>query len=211
MIENLNTLPDLELVENIKKDQQTNDSIKVLAERHTGLFIQIVKKHSCANTSTFYSNSEIISDKERIVFEAARNWDSTKNTAFNTHFGNCVKWHCLNTNKTNIRFARLVPVEDAILASNPDMSTLQESSYAEKDFNDPKLVAFVKEQLEKIQDDRIKTIFEMRYFSNENKNTRWKDIASKINLSIQGAIDLHDRYLIKLNKAIKKHYKEFFT
>ena len=43
--------------------------------------------------------------------------------------------------------------------------------------------------------------FKMRY-KNANKLTPWKNIAKKLDLSIQGCINIHNKHLIEIQKAI---------
>ena len=51
-----------------------------------------------------------------------------------------------------------------------------------------------------IKDPRVEKIFTMRYKDNK-KLTPWKKIAKKLDLSIQGCINIHNKHL----NQIKKH------
>jgi hypothetical protein len=51
----------------------------------------------------------------------------------------------------------------------------------------------------KSNDTRVQKIFKMRY-SGKNKLTPWKKIAKKLDLSIQGCINIHNKYLEEIKK-----------
>lgn len=46
--------------------------------------------------------------------------------------------------------------------------------------------------LDSLKDKRIKQIFSLRYLEESNK-IRWKSIASRMNISVQTAINLHSK------------------
>jgi DNA-directed RNA polymerase sigma subunit (sigma70/sigma32) len=55
----------------------------------------------------------------------------------------------------------------------------------------------------KQKDKRIKKIIDMRYGLSYNKPHSWKEIAESLNMSIQGCIDIHDKFLNKIRKDIQ--------
>ena len=52
-----------------------------------------------------------------------------------------------------------------------------------------------------IKDNRAKKIFKMRY-KNTKKLTPWKNIAKKLDLSIQGCINIHNKHLTEIKKYV---------
>jgi hypothetical protein len=52
-----------------------------------------------------------------------------------------------------------------------------------------------------IKDKRVKKIFKMRY-KNNKKLTPWKKIAKKLDLSIQGCINIHNKHLTEIKKYV---------
>ena len=57
--------------------------------------------------------------------------------------------------------------------------------------------------LEKEKDERIKKIIDKRYNVNNHKLTPWKIIAEELDMSIQGCINIHNKFLTKINKQTK--------
>ena len=55
-------------------------------------------------------------------------------------------------------------------------------------------------------DPRIKKIFEMRYSGNK-KLVPWRKISKKMNLSIQGCINIHNSALKSISKNIRSKYE----
>ncbi len=51
-------------------------------------------------------------------------------------------------------------------------------------------------------DERVKKIIEMRYCIGYNKAHSWKEISRKIGMSIQGCIDIHNRFIEKTRKEL---------
>jgi len=58
------------------------------------------------------------------------------------------------------------------------------------------------ECLEKESDDRVKKIVDMRYGSSNNKLTPWRAIADNLDLSIQGCINIHNKFINKVKSEI---------
>ena len=61
------------------------------------------------------------------------------------------------------------------------------------------IVDLAKEQ----KDKRIKKIIDMRYGLTYNKPHGWKEVAAKLNMSIQGCIDIHDKFIKKIKLTIQ--------
>ena len=51
------------------------------------------------------------------------------------------------------------------------------------------------------KDERVKKIFKMRY-KNGTRLTPWKKIAKKLDLSIQGCINIHNKHLTEIKKYV---------
>jgi hypothetical protein len=59
-------------------------------------------------------------------------------------------------------------------------------------------------------DERIKIIFRERYFSNINGSLKpWKQIASKVGLSIQGCINIHNKTIKEFQEKITNEQLNF--
>ena len=64
--------------------------------------------------------------------------------------------------------------------------------------------------LSQVKDKRIKKIFELRYFSGEAKLT-WNKISDSLGISIQTAINLHERGRKILRKKVSSENLEDFV
>ena len=57
--------------------------------------------------------------------------------------------------------------------------------------------------LEKEKDERVKKIIDIRYDGLHNKLTPWRVISKDLSMSIQGCINIHNRFIEKVKKHIK--------
>ena len=57
--------------------------------------------------------------------------------------------------------------------------------------------------LKKEKDTRVKKIIDIRYNGPNNKLTPWRIIAEKLNMSIQGCINIHNRFINKIKIQTK--------
>lgn len=62
----------------------------------------------------------------------------------------------------------------------------------------------LREMLEKENDERVKKIIDIRYNSDNIKLIPWRVIADELKLSIQGCINIHDRFIAKVQKELNK-------
>jgi hypothetical protein len=83
----------------------------------------------------------------------------------------------------------------------------KESLSAVETENPKELKDFALNILKQLKDKRIIKVFELRYFSNEGKVT-WSKISKQMNISIQTAINLHERGRLILSKKIKSKNSE---
>ena len=57
--------------------------------------------------------------------------------------------------------------------------------------------------MEKETDDRVRKIIDKRYNVDNHKLRPWKIIAEELGMSIQGCINIHNKFLTKINKQTK--------
>jgi RNA polymerase sigma factor (sigma-70 family) len=178
------------LVERIRITDCEN-SLGELIKRHTGLCFKIMKRYS----STFYANNiditEASSDKNLIIWNSAKSFNTDKNVKFSTWLANQVKYSCLNAINKKVK-DRLVATEDEIL------DVLKERHPEEADNN---LFEFTENILNQLKDKRIKRIFSLRY-SVYSKKPSWCTVAEQIKVSTQTAINLHNRGIKILRKKM---------
>ena len=183
---------DLRLISNVKK---LNDegSLKELINRHSGIYVDMVNKYIPESQEGIYKQ-DILEEKNYSIYDAVIKFDENKNTKFSTYLGNLTKWKCLNIYNKNIKF----PQEDIGSTKEESFSCNPEINKMENKENLKKIYKFV----EKSKDPRVEKIFKMRY-SGDKKLTPWKKIAKKLDLSIQGCINIHNNYLNKIKNYVQ--------
>lgn len=182
---------DTYLTERIKIANCEKSLIELIG-RHSGLCFKIITRYS----KSFYANdldlNEASSDKNLIIWNSAKSFSAEKNVKFSTWLANQVKYSCLNALNKKSK-DRLVSTEDKIL------DVLSETEQENKNDN---LFEFTNNILSQLKDERIKKIFSMRYSPNDKKPS-WCAIASKMEVSTQTAINLHNRGIQVLRKKIE--------
>jgi RNA polymerase sigma factor (sigma-70 family) len=181
----------------IKKVQKQNDqnSLNELIERHSGIYLDMVNQ-VIPNNCTFLDKNDLIEDKNYSIYKAVLAYDPNKKAKFSTYLGNETRWKCLNLFNRGIKY-QYSDIED-----HKEDNRFSESDKIEEISS--------KEILEKIfslasqhSDKRIFKIFNLRYkVGNGNKLMSWKNIAKQINISIQGCINIHNKFLEEIKKEI---------
>jgi len=191
-------LSDLDLIKNIKKNRNVDESLQELVNRHSGIYLDIVNSFlkNCNNDSL---RDEIINDKEYAIYNSVLKYDENRGTKFSTFLGNEAKWMCLNASNKNKKYVEL---NDNCY----DFENLKDETVIPiNNFKDTILNEFNR-QISKHPDKRIQKIFSMRYSGN-NKLTPWRKISKVMNLSIQGCINIHNTALNSISKNIRSKYE----
>tara|TARA_B100000287_G_C20581328_1_gene760439 strand:- start:689 stop:1291 length:603 start_codon:yes stop_codon:yes gene_type:complete len=188
---------DKQLTDNLKLDIDTEESLKELVERHSGIFLDIVTSY-IPKDSPSGSRDDLINDLEFYVYNAGLKYDHTKKTKFSTFLGNEAKWACLNQYNKNKKY---------LIADTDESRFLYENNMVdqEKPIVNEALLNQIFNIIEKHPDGRVKRIFKLRYIDPKfNKLTPWKNVSRELKMSIQGCINIH-------NAAIKVIRKELNT
>ena len=184
---------DVALVNKVQA-KRCNESLKLLIRRHSPLCYDICDKYSYLFARNGVCYSDVINEKEFLVYKSALSYNPDKKAKFSTWLGNQVRYHCLNCVNKN----RLLPVDDEFLnhiihKNQPE----PEESLAEQ-------VDYVKNLLRQTRDARVKKIFQIRYFSNPRKKTAWSVVAKRVGVSTQTAINLHNKTIKMLNFKMRR-------
>ena len=62
------------------------------------------------------------------------------------------------------------------------------------------------DMLEKESDPRVKKIIDIRYNTTNNKLIPWRTASKELKMSIQGCINIHDKFIDKVKKQFDKRY-----
>lgn len=183
------------LIKEIKTNKD-NDSLLELISRHSGIYIEMIRRYGQKHL-TETQIDDLMKDKDFNIYSAALEHDESK-SKFSTYLANRTRYNCLTNKTINKKNSKFVNFDDVEYEQEADQEIPCEAS-SKREFL--KKVCFLIEQHE---DKRVTEIFKERYFStNEKKLKPWKEIAKKINLSIQGCIDIHNKTIEQLQKKIK--------
>ena len=172
------------------KAENDEGALEELISRHSGIYVDMLKKFGI-NCLTHNQVSDIMNDKDYVIYKAALEYDETK-AKFSTHLANKTKYMCL-TQKTKNKNNKISSNFDDVQFSQKDNSYTPDE---ECKINDS--FSRILNLINKHKDKRLKTIFHERYFcGRRGKLKPWKEVARKLNLSAQGCINIH-------NKAVKE-------
>ena len=186
---------DIFLIEKVKREADLN-SLNLLIERHSGIYLDMVNS-VIPNNCDFLDKHDIIDDKNISIYKAVMNYDENKNTKFSTYLGNETRWKCLNLFNRGTKYKYL------------DINDFNDDENLSDDEMLNKISS--KEILDKVyfyanthKDERVTKIINLRYKIGEgNKTMPWKNISEKVNVSIQGCINIHDRFIEEIKKDLQ--------
>lgn len=185
---------DLILAKKVRR-KSCESSLNELIKRHSPLCMDIYRKYFDAITSVGIVFEDVVSQKDAVIFEAAKKYKKKK-SKFSTWLGNCVRYQCLNILKKEKKYVRLKESEiDTLIEKDDNFSP----TCLDKNFEE-----YIKKILSELEDSRIKDIFIMRYFDKDYEEMPWREIAKKLNIAQQTAINLHETGINILKNRIKK-------
>jgi hypothetical protein len=186
---------DLSLINRIKENRDEN-SLSELIDRHSGIYVYIVDQYS---KHDYINNNKrsILDDKDYMIYKSALDFDPSRNSKFSTFLANQTKWKCLN--EMNKKEKKDIPLEKVNINLSDD-----EDSFAKLS----KIEAFdiFNSMLKEEKDERVKKIIDIRYDTSNTKLVPWKTAAKKLNLSIQGCINIHDKFIEKVKNKLDENY-----
>jgi RNA polymerase sigma factor (sigma-70 family) len=182
------------------KEQKCNESLKKLITKHSPLCFNIYKRYSLAlqRCSAGLCSSEIKNEKDYIIYNSCMSFKPEKNVKFSTWLGNYARYYCLNLINKN---KNLINMEDSDIQFHIDRRTKDESNCFSSE-NPEHIKEYVLNILNQIKDERIEKVFRLRYFSGKPKAT-WSSVSKKLDISIQTAINLHQKGIKILRNKIK--------
>ncbi|MGA0119945.1 MAG: hypothetical protein ACO3HJ_00665 [Methylophilaceae bacterium] len=182
---------DLQLILNVKKSND-EESLKELINRHSGIYVEMVNKY-LPDSMEGINKDDVLEDRSFCIYDAAIKFDETKNAKFSTYIGNLARWKCLNIYNKNIKFPQssISEIYDKSVSCDSELKNIEEQEELKKIFK----------MINNSKDERVKKIFKMRY-KNGTRLTPWKKIAKKLDLSIQGCINIHNKHLTEIKKYV---------
>jgi hypothetical protein len=182
---------DLTLISKIQDDND-QDSLLEIIDRHSGIYHSMVN-YFMSHPALTLDKSYLVGEKDSTIYDSALNYDPNRNTKFSTHLANQTKWKCLNLlNKKKKN--REVFIDDENNYIEPSCESFI------RDIDTGEAMVLFQKCLKKEKDERVKKIVDMRYESGNNKLTPWRSIAEELKMSIQGCINVHNRFINKVKK-----------
>ena len=185
---------DLTLIEKLQ-DRKDEDSLLQLIERHSGIYHSMVN-HFMSHPQNALDKDQMVNEKDATIYSAAMNYDPNRKTKFSTHLANQTKWKCLNLLNKNKRMKQFFIDED-----ENHFEPSCESFIA--DLTRGEVLSVFETCLKKEKDERVKKIVDVRYGRTDNKLTPWRVISEELKMSIQGCINIHNRFIEKVKRHIK--------
>ena len=185
---------DLTLIEKLQ-DRKDEDSLLQLIERHSGIYHSMVN-HFMSHPQNALDKDQMVNEKDATIYSAAMNYDPNRKTKFSTHLANQTKWKCLNLLNKNKRMKQFFIDED-----ENHFEPSCESFIA--DLTRGEVLSVFETCLKKEKDERVKKIVDVRYGRTDNKLTPWRVISEELEMSIQGCINIHNRFIEKVKRHIK--------
>ena len=185
---------DISLINNIK-DSNHEDSLLELTNRHSGIYHSMVNSFLSGPKNTTEKDSAL-DEKVHEVYFCALKFDPNRNTKFPTYLANHTKWKCLGVLNKKKKQQEIFFQDEQIFFEPYCDSFLENLSKEE-------VLETLSRFLEKEKDDRVKKIIDKRYNVLNHKLTPWKIIAEELDMSIQGCINIHNKFLNKINKQTK--------
>ena len=190
---------DNKLVRDVKENRLAETAIKELIDRHSGIFISIVSSHfEKGNFLKF--GLELIQEKDYYIYQAALKYNPSRKTKFSTFLGNEARWLCLNTYNRHKKHSK------HFNHSQNNLEFLMKTHAADPE-EEVDMDGYYKilEILHDHKDQRVGKIFDLRYVEGkQNKLMPWKNVAKKMNLSIQGCINIHNAAISYVKQTLNK-------
>lgn len=184
------------IIEKIQEDNPNPKYINELISRHSGIYLDMVNS-LCDKKIYPITYSDFISDKDLNIYISAKKFDKTKGAKFSTFLGNRTRWMCLNEFNKSKR--QINPINTDIIENIPEHPSFDSIQDAIKKDTFNKILNIINQH----PDSRVEKIFKLRYITCEgNKVTPWKNICGKVNLSIQGCINVHNTAINYIQKNL---------
>lgn len=192
---------EIDCINNIKNNFNIDVSLDLLYKMHCKIYYKIIHRYFNDQKHT-EQKDELIKDCRYYIFFAAKEFLPEKNTKFSSYLANKARWMCLNYFTAQKKKQRLEDINGKTLFLNK--SLIEAPSLLPELMNRERFKKIL-EEIDKDKDDRVNEIFTYRYFdSKNNKLTSWKEVSNKLSLSVQGCINIHNKFLKKLKGRIEK-------
>lgn len=195
----LNKKTDIELIK-IIKESGSSEAFLILKERNEKSYYRVCETY--VKKVPLLKYEDLIEDCDYVLNKSIQSFNPDKETKFSSWHTNHSRYHVLNTIKYLNEVGYFIPVE------NSQLDFLNNSFNKFHFDNREDLKEYVFSVLNNLNDDRIKKIFELRYYS-DKQSQKWRNIGKAMNLSTQQCVNLYEKgKKIIYKKIIKENNKE---
>lgn len=184
-----NQANELTIINRAKNNDES--AIKILVDTHSGIYCKVASKYMTLMNCHGSHYEDIIAEKDALIYQAAKTFDSSKNIKFCTYVGNLARWKCLHL--INADKKHYTPITDNIYDLKESQIALNENK--SREFTD-----FVYNILEQLQNKKIVEIFRLRF---QGDKISWKSIGEKMGLSQQTVIKMYEYGIKVLKQKVK--------
>jgi len=187
-------ISDITLINQIKTD---NDSAAVteLVNRHTGIYVNVVKKYSCYPDFVARANVTDLRDEKFFnIYQWALKYDPTRATEsgkpmqFGSYVGEMTKYLCQS----------LLYRGQESIALNEDIAPTNDTGITEQSGRDL-AIEEIKNEVNEVESDLFKRIFNARFCG--QKPQSWRKVGEAVNMSHEGARRVFERHI----GAVREH------
>ena len=192
-------LTDEQLILNIKQEKDAQANLKELVNRHSGIYLDMINGYVSSSHNPSLKE-EMIREKEYQIYISALKYDPDKGAKFSTYLGNETKWKCLNIYNKNKRHPS-IPIQEELIEffNYKFMEDNSASTFKNEMFS------HIIRQADSHPDSRVGKIFKLRYVEGKDNGVMpWKYISSKLKLSIQGCINIHNSAIEQFKQTFNK-------
>lgn len=180
------------LAKNVREKNDEN-ALKELINRHSALCHSLYKKYSSPMIASGVHLQDVINQKDYMVYRSAITFNPDKKSKFSTWLYNQIRYQCLNCMNEDSQY---------VTFDSDKLNYLIEKN-TEPQKEDKNIYEYVLNIINSCSDERVITIFKMRYINDSNKKTPWNKIAKKLNISTQTAINIHNKTIKLLKNKIE--------
>jgi DNA-directed RNA polymerase specialized sigma24 family protein len=197
----MKNLEENKILEKIQKGENTSENFKKILDLHSNIFYKICNKYMY--TSYNFHKQDFLMDKNYFIYQCILDYKFDKGAKFSTYLASRVKWFCLNFSRKYKRdFSQVLNVDRECMESLSDGSDEFIENNCETSEHKDIISSFI-QKLKSHKDKRLYRIFHLRYIQGKNNSVMpWSEVSKDpdINLSIQGCINVHDKYLKTMRK-----------
>ena len=171
------------------------DSLSSVIQRYTPVFLSMYSKFFYPMKESGVDPSDVLQDKDLIIYEAAKSFDLNKGSSFCTWLSNNTRYKCLHL----MNKAKKMSMLRQRIKNNNELSF---NNFNKNIFKVKELNVHIFSILDKLKDKRISSVYELRYFSGSKMT--WAKIGQRLGFSSQTAINLHARGAKALKRKINR-------